>query len=129
MTPLRRRMTRDMQVRNFAPSTQQAYVQRVARFPLRFDRPPDLLGPEKIQTCQLHLATVRKLSPSTIAVAELRFRRACGRSQSRRLRRRREFRTTEIDDAVIAKAANIGLMRMPEKGKSKPAATGTPEAL
>ena len=53
----------------------------------------------------------------------------CGRSQKRRLRRRREFNTTEIDDAVIAKAANIGLMRMPKKGKSNPAATGTPEAL
>ena len=53
----------------------------------------------------------------------------CGRSQKRRLRRRREFKTTEIDDAVIAKAANMGLIRMPKKGKSNPAATGTPEAL
>ncbi len=27
-----------------------------------------------------------------------------------------EFITTEIDEALIAKAANIGLMRMPRKG-------------
>ena len=39
-----------------------------------------------------------------------------GGDQTRRLRRRSEFKTTEIDDAVIAKAANMGLMRMPRKG-------------
>ena len=39
-----------------------------------------------------------------------------GRNQTRRLRRRREFKTTEIEDAVIANAANMGLMRMPKKG-------------
>ena len=39
-----------------------------------------------------------------------------GGNQTRRLRRRSEFKTTEIDDAVIAKAAKIGLMRMPKKG-------------
>ena len=43
-------------------------------------------------------------------------RRVRGRNQTRRLRRRREFRTTEIEDAVMAKAANMGLMRMPKKG-------------
>ena len=37
-------------------------------------------------------------------------------NQTRRPRRRSEFTTTEIDDAVIAKAANMGLMRMPKKG-------------
>ena len=36
---------------------------------------------------------------------------------------------TEIEEALIAKAANIGLMRMPKKGNRTPAATGTPEAL
>ena len=43
--------------------------------------------------------------------------------------RRSEFRTTEIDDALIAKAANIGLMRIPKNGKRRPAAIGTPDAL
>ena len=32
MTPLRRRMTEDMQIRNFAAGTQQAYINSVARF-------------------------------------------------------------------------------------------------
>lgn len=31
-------------------------------------------------------------------------------------RRRSELTTTEIEDALIAKAANIGLIRMPKKG-------------
>lgn len=44
-------------------------------------------------------------------------------------RRRSAFNTTEMDEALIAKAANIGLIRMPRKGYSTPAATGTPEAL
>ena len=39
------------------------------------------------------------------------------------------FITTETDDALMAKAANIGLMRMPKKGNSSTAATGTPAAL
>ena len=53
----------------------------------------------------------------------------CRRFQTRRPRRRSEFRTTESEEAVMAKAANMGLMRMPKKGKSTPAATGTPDAL
>ena len=51
------------------------------------------------------------------------------RPHIRALRNLSEFSTTEIDDALIAKAANIGLIRMPKKGKRMPAATGTPEAL
>ena len=44
-------------------------------------------------------------------------------------RRRSEFSTTEIDDALIAKAANIGLIKIPKSGYKSPAATGTPLAL
>ena len=42
---------------------------------------------------------------------------------------RSELSTTEIDEALMAKAANIGLIRMPKTGNRTPAATGTPEAL
>lgn len=44
-------------------------------------------------------------------------------------RKRSAFKTTEIEDALIAKAANIGPIRIPKKGKRTPAATGTPDAL
>jgi|GEM_PF-2435180 len=38
MTPLRRRMTEDMQVRNFSPHTQNSYVQQVSLFARHFKR-------------------------------------------------------------------------------------------
>lgn len=41
----------------------------VARCAPNFKRPPDLLGPWEIRSYQLHLATVRDLSPGKIAVA------------------------------------------------------------
>lgn len=40
-----------------------------------------------------------------------------------------ELPTTDTDEALIAKAANIGLMRIPKKGNRTPAAIGTPAAL
>ena len=55
-------------------------------------------------------------SPRSSVRAQLRRLKVRGGNQTRRLRRRSEFKTTEIDDAVIAKAANMGLMRMPRKG-------------
>ena len=55
MTSLRSRMIEDMQIRNLAVDTQQAYVQQVSLFARYFNKPPELLGPEQIRTYQLHL--------------------------------------------------------------------------
>ena len=49
MTPLRRRMTEDMQVCNLSPSTQRSYIDQVARFAQHFHQSPDQLGPEHIR--------------------------------------------------------------------------------
>jgi integrase/recombinase XerD len=46
MTPLRQRMTEDMQVRNLALNTQTSYVQQVSLFARHFNKSPELLGPE-----------------------------------------------------------------------------------
>src|SRR5260370_30098271 len=75
MTPLRRRMTEDMQVRSLSPQTQATYVQQVALFARHFNKSPELLGPEDIRSYQLYLTNERKLAPSSIilAVAALRF--------------------------------------------------------
>ena len=62
MTPLRRRMIEDLQVRNFAPSTQHNYIHSVARFAQHFGRSPDRLGPEQIRAFQIHLITQAKVS-------------------------------------------------------------------
>lgn len=75
MTPLRQRMSDDMQVRNLAPHTQRAYLQQVSQFARHFGKSPDLLGPDDIRAYQLHLARDRRLSASSIlvAVAAIRF--------------------------------------------------------
>ena len=49
MTPLRLRMTEDMQVRQFSPHTQYAYLQQVSQFARYFGQSPALLGPEQIR--------------------------------------------------------------------------------
>ena len=75
MTPLRRRMAEDMQVRNLSPCTQDTYIRQVSLFARHFGKSPELLGPEKIRAYQVHLATERRLAPGSkaVAVAALRF--------------------------------------------------------
>ena len=75
MTPLRRRMTEDMQVRNLSPQTQDLYVQQVSLFARHFNKSPEILGPEEIRSYQVYLTNERKLAPSSIlvAIAALRF--------------------------------------------------------
>jgi integrase/recombinase XerD len=75
MTPLRRRMTEDMQVRNLSPHTQNSYVQQVSLFARHFSKSPEVLGPEEIRSYQVYLTNEKKLAPGSIliAVAALRF--------------------------------------------------------
>ncbi len=75
MTPLRQRMSEDMQVRNLAPHTQRSYLQQVSQFARHFGKSPELLGPDDIRAYQLHLTQDRRLSASSIlvAVAAIRF--------------------------------------------------------
>jgi len=75
MTPLRQRMTEDMQVRNLSPCTQTSYVQQVSLFARHFDKSPEELGPEDIRAYQVYLTNEKKLAPGSvlIAVAALRF--------------------------------------------------------
>ena len=65
MTPLRQRMLEDMRVRNLARNTQLSYLQQVSAFARHFQKSPQELGPEEIRAYQVHLATVKKLTPST----------------------------------------------------------------
>jgi integrase/recombinase XerD len=75
MTPLRQRMTEDMQVRNLALNTQASYLQQVSLFARYFKKSPEALGPEEIRTYQVYLTNERKLAPGSIliAIAALRF--------------------------------------------------------
>ncbi len=91
MTPLRRRMIEDMQVRNLAPHTQRSYLQQISQFARHFGKSPELLGPDDVRTYQVHLSQDRQLSASSmlVAVAAIRF--------LYRVTLKREWR---IDDAV-----------------------------
>ena len=66
MTPLRQRFIEDMQLRNFAPTTQRSYVHYVADFALYFGRSPYQLDLEAVRQYQLHLLQERKLSPQSV---------------------------------------------------------------
>ncbi|MGD0431356.1 MAG: site-specific integrase [Acetobacteraceae bacterium] len=75
MSPLRRRMIEDMQIRNLTPNTQRVYVANVLRFACHFRKSPDLLGPTEIRTYLLHMTRERRLAASSIivTVSALRF--------------------------------------------------------
>ena len=75
MSPLRRRMIEDMQIRNLTPNTQRVYVAQVVHFACHFRKSPDLLGPAEIRTYLIHLVQERRLASSSVivAVAALRF--------------------------------------------------------
>jgi integrase/recombinase XerD len=75
MSPLRRRMTEDMQIRNLTRNTQRVYIEQVARLAHHFGKSPDQLGPPEIRAYLLHLSQDRHLAARSIivAVAALRF--------------------------------------------------------
>ena len=75
MSPLRRRMIEDMQIRNLTPNTQRVYVAQVVHFACHFRKSPDLLGPAEIRTYLIHLTRERHLAASSVivAVSALRF--------------------------------------------------------
>ena len=69
MTPLRQRMTEEMQVRNLSPRTQSSYLQQVSLFASHFYKSPELLGPEAIRAYQVFLTNERELDPHSICLA------------------------------------------------------------
>jgi site-specific recombinase XerD len=74
MTPLRKRMLEDMQIRNLSPHTIDGYLRYVAQFAKYFNTSPELLGPEHIRTYLLHLLNQQvDVSILTQTVCGLRF--------------------------------------------------------
>ena len=75
MTPLRQRMTEDMEIRNLAHNTQLSYLQQVSGLAKYYQRSPETLGPEEIRAYQVHATTERKLSPGSLCIiaSALRF--------------------------------------------------------
>ncbi len=75
MGVLRTRMLEEMRLRNFAPTTEKAYLYAVTKLAQYYKRPPDQLDKEEIRSYLLYLTTERKLSPNTMTMLNsgLRF--------------------------------------------------------
>jgi len=75
MTRLRKLMLDELERRNYASSTADAYVHALKEFAAHFRRPPDQLGPKQISEFQLHLLRDLKLAPLTVRqhIAAVRF--------------------------------------------------------
>jgi integrase/recombinase XerD len=75
MNPFIQRMVGDMQLRNLADATIDAYTYHVDKFCQFFGKPADQLGPEEIRQYQLYLVNEKKASWSSFnqAVCGLRF--------------------------------------------------------
>jgi len=75
MNPYIQRMVGDMQLRNLADATIDAYTYHVDKFCQFFGKPADQLGPEEIRQYQLYLVNEKKSSWSSFnqAVCGLRF--------------------------------------------------------
>ncbi len=75
MTPLRRKMIEEFQIRRYAAGTQRNYLHCVARFAQHFGRSPDRLGPEDVRAFLLHLINEAKVSYGMVCiyVSALRF--------------------------------------------------------
>jgi integrase/recombinase XerD len=75
MTPLRKRMIDEMEMRNFSPKTIGLYVNNVARFARHFRKSPERLGSEHVRQYLLYLVQEKKLAWGTYkqALAALRY--------------------------------------------------------
>ena len=75
MTPLRKRMMEELQLRNLSPITKEKYVSAVERFARYFHQSPERLGPEQVRDYLLHLINDNKANANTLLFnrAALRF--------------------------------------------------------
>ena len=74
ISPLRRRMIEDMNMRKMAARTQSTYIRAVTNFAVFLGRSPERAGPEDLRRYQLHLAS-SGVSAATLnaTVTALRF--------------------------------------------------------
>ena len=74
ISPLRRRMIEDMEVRGFTACTQRGYIAAVKNFTVFLGRSPEQANPEDLRRFQLHMRS-EGTSATTMnaAVSALRF--------------------------------------------------------
>ena len=69
MTPLRRRMLEDMQLRGLAARTQESYLAAVQQLAVHFGKSPDGLTEEEVRQYFLYLRNDKQVAPNTANVA------------------------------------------------------------
>ena len=75
MTPLRQRMTEDLQLRGLAAKTQDAYLRAVRQLAEHYHKSPDLITEEELRLYFLYLKNDKQISRSgfNIALSGLKF--------------------------------------------------------
>lgn len=69
MTPLRQRLTQDLQLRGYADRTVEAYVQAVARLARFYNTSPDQLTESQVRDYLVQLTTVEKVARGTHTIS------------------------------------------------------------
>jgi len=69
MTQLRQRMIEDLQLRGFAPKTQEAYLRAVSQLAVHFKKSPEDIKEEDLREYFLYLKNVKRASRSTCTQA------------------------------------------------------------
>ena len=109
MTPLRKRMIEDMELRNLAPNTQKSYIRAVSEFARFFGKSPEQLGREEVRKFLLYLVHEKGAAKGTymITLTALRFlyRTTLAREEAVE---GIQYPKTEIDDSVCSGLACFG---------------------
>ena len=70
MTPLRKRMTEDLQLKGYSPKTQALYLQAVQKLAQHCGQSPALIQEEELRAYFLHLTRVECCAPGTLKIAQ-----------------------------------------------------------
>ncbi len=73
MSELRKKMIREMQLRNFAKSTHVAYLRAVEKIAAHYKKSPDKLSEKEIYDYLLHIKETLKYSTCNVAISGLKF--------------------------------------------------------
>lgn len=75
MTLLRKRMMEDLQLKGYAQTTQQSYLQSVCKLARHYGKSPDQVNEEELRSYFLHLGQVERCARGTlkIAISGIRF--------------------------------------------------------
>ena len=69
MTPLRKRMTEDLQLKGYSLKTQFAYLWAVEKLARHYHKSPALINEEQLRAYFLHLTQVEQCAHGTLKIA------------------------------------------------------------